>query len=232
MLNDELICAFMDGELDAEKRALVEHWLSTDKGAAARLERMRAADALIHRAIPRVTGGDDPLVAKIMDRPANVVPFVSPRWAIRAAALAAACVLGVLVGRMEAPWPTADDATRVSMAVSEDIARVLDTAPSGQPSHVLGGEVEVALSLRTDAGELCRQYRTTVGANAVDALACRRDGEWGMLVQAVATHADESVYVTAGSVSPIDAVISQLGAATALDAREEQALIDANWRRR
>lgn len=235
MLNDELIGAYLDGELDAEKRALVEHWLASDSGAAARLERMREADALIRDAIPRVTTpADDPIAAMIRGETSGKVlafPRVSREWGVRAAALAAACVLGVLAGRMTAPaLISLDRGVDAQMRVGPQVAQVLDTALSGEPTPVLGGQVEVALSFHTEAGQVCRQYRTSAGGRATDAVACRDEQGWRMLVQAVAPEAQEGAFVTAGANTPLDAAISALGPASALDAREERALIDAHWR--
>ena len=51
-LNDELLCAYMDGELDAEMRARVERALVDDAGARVRLERMRLADERLRAEIP------------------------------------------------------------------------------------------------------------------------------------------------------------------------------------
>ena len=51
-LNDELLCAYMDGELDAEMHARVERALVDDAGARVRLERMRVADERLKAEIP------------------------------------------------------------------------------------------------------------------------------------------------------------------------------------
>ena len=52
MLNDDLIGAYLDGELDAERGAMVERQLRYDSGAVARLKRMRTADQLLRQAFP------------------------------------------------------------------------------------------------------------------------------------------------------------------------------------
>lgn len=232
MLNDELIGAYLDGELDAEKRALVEHWLASDKGAAARLDRIRAADALMREAIPRVAAPeDDPIAALIRGQAERRPPRLTRQSAVRAAALAAACVLGVLAGRAMSPSlisinPSAD----ARMRVGAEVAQALDSTPSGETVPVLGGEVRVAMSFQTEAGKVCRQYRTTSGHDAADAVACRDEDGWRMIVQASATDVDGDAFVPAGSNSPLDAAISALGPAVALDSREERALMGANWR--
>lgn len=230
MLNDGLIGAYLDGELDQEKRALVEHWLAHDKGAAARAERIRGADALLRRAIPRIAPDQaDPIAALIMEGPTNVVGFTGRPWVRRAAAIAAACVIGVLVGRMSAPATVAS--VDPKMRLSAEIQQALDALPSGQSAAIMGGEVQMALSVLTESGALCRQFRTVSGADAADALACQVDGDWRLAVQAAAPAEAAEFSVAASAGSPIDASISAMGGAAVLDASEERALMAAHWRR-
>jgi hypothetical protein len=229
MLNDGLIGAYLDGELDQEKRALVEHWLAHDKGAAARAERIRGADAMLRRAIPRIAVDQaDPIAALIMEGPTNVVSFAGRGWIRRAVAIAAACVIGVLVGRASAPSMMSNIDPK--MRLSAEIERALDALPSGQSAPIMGGELQMALSVLTDSGALCRQFRTVSGADAADALACRVDGDWRLAVQAAAPGEAAEFSVAAPAGSAIDAAISAMGGAAVLDANEERALIAARWR--
>lgn len=226
MLNDELLSAYLDGELDETKRALVERWLAEDKGAAARLERMRNSDDLLRRAIPRVaTDASDPIAALIAgDPPTNVVPF-KRSWARQAAALAAACVLGVLVGRLVMP---AQDGALLSL--NAPMQRVLDTAISGDATHAGAEQVQVALSFQTDTGAVCRQFQTTSGQRVADGVACRDGDKWRLIAQAE-TAAPAQEYQTAGAEdTPIDAAIAALGTASVLSADEERALMQNSWR--
>ena len=229
MLNDGLIGTYLDGELDQEKRALVEHWLAHDKGAAARAERIRSADAMLRRAMPKVAPDEaDPIAALIMEGPTNVVTFTGRRWVGRAAAIAAACVIGVLVGRGSVPsLVTSIDP---KMHLSADIERALETLPSGQAVAIMGGEVQMALSVQTVSGAVCRQFRTVSGSDAADALACREGDNWRLVVQAAAPREAVSYGVAAPTASPIDAVISAMSGAAVLDDAEERALMTANWR--
>lgn len=229
MLNDELLSAYLDGELDETKRALVENWLANDKGAAARLDRMSNADALLRRAIPKVApDAADPIAALIMGRPsANVIP-IRRTWGRQAAALAAACVMGVLVGRLGA---ANNDAPAPGMELNAAIQQILDTAPSGESAPIMGGEMQVALTFETESGDVCRQFRTSSGARAADALACRDGADWRLIVQAEAPADEEGVYRTASAdASPIEAAVSAMGGVTVLSEREERVLMSSNWR--
>lgn len=224
MLNDELICAYLDGELDAEKQAMVEHWLASDAGAAARVERVRNADGLLRQAYPQFAReASDPLAAMIISPAANANHAAPRQWSMRVAAMAAACVLGVLIGHYAEPSNTL-------LSSGGEISRLLDDLPSGRAAAFHGGQFEVVLSLQSDAGELCRQYRIEHGNEAVDALACRSSDDWRVVVAAADSVTVEGAYIPAGADSPIDAAIARLGAATALDEDQERALIARSWR--
>lgn len=221
MLNDDLIGAYLDGELDAERSAMVEQQLRADKGAAARLERMRAADDVLKRALPAARiSQDDALAASIL----AAQPFAHRRdWALRIAALAAAAVFGLLIGRgasNDAPAP---------YAISAQEARLLDTQPSGRVTEISTGAFEVVLSLQSEAGDVCRQFRLTRDMQSTDVLACRRGvEEWRMV--AAATAASVEGYVPAGANSPLDAAIEALGPVQALDTVQEGEQISSGWR--
>ena len=226
MLNDELIGAYLDGELAPEKRALVERGLAGNNGAAARLERMRSADALLRRALP---GGarteKDPLASLILGGWQASSRSPALHWGRRAAAIAAACVIGVLAGRLSAP----DSAVVPGMSVSAEAARVLDRVASSEVAQVAGGQMQVALSFRTESGEVCRQFRTTAGVQT-DAVACRVGDGWNMIVQAVVHDADGAGYRTASADDAISAAVNAMGGVGVLDETEERAMINANWR--
>ncbi len=118
------------------------------------------------------------------------------------------------------------------MRVEAALARALDQAASGQVVTVMGGEAELALSLRTDDGILCRQFKLTSTHGASDALACREDGDWRLRAQVALDAADTSDFRAASVAAPsaIDVVVEGMGAVTVLDEAEEAAAIEAGWR--
>lgn len=240
-LNDELIGAYLDGELPAEKRAEVERALTTNNGAAARLERLRgtdellrsalrdrpeqsSTDALLRKALVGEQAENDPIARLLLG---DAAPAPAPRmelWVRRAAAIAAACLIGVLAGRVGAPGGYVSD----DMRLGSEVSRILDSAPSGEFSPVARGEMGVALSFRADDGSLCRQFRTQSGQSASDAIACR-DGEvWRLVAQAPAPE-QSGFHAASAAADPIAAAADSMGAAV-LTNREERALIQANWR--
>lgn len=220
MLNDDLLSAYLDGELDADRRAMVEHQLRDDKGAAARLERMRSSDHALRKAFPVVERAkDDRLASMILTTPP------SRDWATRATALAAAMVFGLVLGQFVR---IGNDAV-TPYAISLEEARLLDSQPSGRVTTTSHGAFEVVLSLRSEAGDTCRQFRLTRDMQSTDVLACRRgEDHWRLVAAASAASAER--YVPAGANSPLDAAIEALGPVEALDASAEVKFLETNRR--
>lgn len=222
MLRDDILSAYLDGELDAEQRAMVEQHLDSNKGAATRLERMRSSDSLLRQAFPATAQvKDNRLAAMILEPKARVGARV---WATRLAPIAAAIVFGVLLGQL----PRLGAENTAPFAVSAQESRLLDTMPSGQAIDTSRGVFEVALSVQTEAGP-CREFRLSQAAQVTSVLACRDDGDqWRMIAAATAPHGHS--YTPAGANSVIDSAIAERGLAAALDGAEERAQIERGWR--
>lgn len=221
MLNDELIGAFLDGELDADQRADVEDKLRRDNGAAARLERMRAADALLKRGLATEVQSERDAIAAMILRGERTLAWRN--WGARVAAIAAALVLGVYIGR------SVDDTapTHAIYEIPAKQAHLLDTLSSSRVHQSDVGVFEVVLSLQTEAGEFCRQFRLTQDQHSTDVLACRHEGgAWRMVASAVAPAA--AAYTPAGAHSPLDVAIANLGRVEVLNERQERAALAQN----
>ena len=147
-------------------------------------------------------------------------------WAVGWAAIAAAMVLGVVIGQ----FVRVNDRAHAPYSISPDEAHLLDTMPSGRVRETLDGAFEVTLSLRSEAGDLCRQFRLTRGAQNTDVIACRRGDSGWRMEAAVATDRMDGSYTPAGSNAALDAVIVSLGPVEAVDQAQEQALIGRRWR--
>lgn len=235
MVNDEILGAYLDGELDATARGEVERAVAENAGVALRLKRLQQADSALRQALAAGPAHSDAALAQqILGAPTAAVSAIPPSWKYIArtfAPLAAAAVLGLLVGRLAAP-ASFDRDGNASMRVEAALARALDQAASGQVVTVMGGEAELALSLRTDDGILCRQFKLTSTHGASDALACREDGDWRLRAQVALDAADTSDFRAASVAAPsaIDVVVEGMGAVTVLDEAEEAAAIEAGWR--
>lgn len=244
-LNDELLCAYLDGELAEAERAAFETALAADPGARLRLERLRAADQQLKAAYPLTpTADNDPLAAAILahrpgeplrlpqraasDTTTSAQPQLPQRRLLRrfrqpvwrgalAASLAAAIVGLVVVNRGGNPQPAATAALQLA----------LDGTPSGSEARDGNSVIRPVLSFRADDGRWCRVFEQDNGAR--EGLACRDDGGWQLLALEAGDGAAPGELRPAGSNAAIDQLMNRLGGSDAVDADQERALIAGRW---
>lgn len=222
MLRDDLLSAYLDGELSAEQTAEIEQHLRIDKGAVRRLERMHISDGLLRKAFPAAAQvKDDRLAAMILAPRAEMRPRA---WATRLAPIAAAIAFGVLLGQL--PHFASENAA--PFAVPPDHARLLDTMFSGDSVDTPSGSLELVLSVQTEAGP-CREYRLSSEVQSTAVLACRNAGE-GWTMAAAAGVPNQDGYAPAGTDAIFDNALAERGSVEALDRSQERALIERNWR--
>ncbi|MEQ1653695.1 MAG: hypothetical protein ABL897_14500, partial [Hyphomicrobium sp.] len=143
MLNDDLISAYLDGELSAAKRIMVEQELRQDPAAAARFQRMAGADAALKSAFGLAPGVDaDPLRDLILSGPAQAPSPKLPkapghsrsaqrwRWGATAAAMSMALACGMVLGDVFKADPAQP------YGISAPQARLLDRLASGESAEM------------------------------------------------------------------------------------------------
>jgi hypothetical protein len=225
-MNDETISAFMDKELAPDGRTVVEQALASNPGAASRLRMFERADALLREALPEAPSARDATIAaaimsdrmSYLGQTLRIARFVAP--------LAAACLLGLFLGRA-ALTPRASQLALHT--VSPELVAALDTAASGASRQVGTGEATVAMTLRTDRG-FCRQLRFSDASGSTDAIACREHEVW-RIAFAAPSRAPIDAFRSAGSApgAPMDLALDALGSPTLIDEPEERALIERHW---
>jgi surface antigen len=234
-LTDDVLCAYLDGELSPEARAALERQLPGEPGARVRLDRLRESDDRLRRAFALPSAAaTDPLVRLLTsDAPAdNVVPMRASRLRRVAAPLGlalAATVAGLAIGfgmRGAVDAPAAKAAASSSLAISNSLHDALDRNASGQPR----AGVTVVLTFRRENGALCRQFEVVDGAGSAEGVACRSaDKRW----QVSGWHEmprDVGGYRTAaGDESPIEAMVDVLDASGPLSPEEEAQAIRRGW---
>ena len=238
-LNDELLCAYMDGELDADMRARVERALVDDAGARVRLERMRVADERLKAEIPLpALQPNDPLSAHILDgKPVPGVGRASRRWGVAIAALAAG-ISGVIVGFVLSRSQEAPEAPVIATSVPSPslsgassnalLLAALDSGESGKTIQEGGRSAQVILTFETDDGRYCRAFRAHETGVAAEGVACRSGAQWAVVAWDGTVDPDEG-FRAAGASELLDDVMDRLGGGAALEAAEERALIERRW---
>ena len=237
-LNDELLCAYMDGELDDGMRARVEQALVDDAGARVRLERMRVADERLKTEIPlSALQSNDPLSARILE--GKPVPRASqPPLRLGAVITAlAAGIGGVIVGFVLArsqevpatPFVAAAPAPALSGASSNRLLlAALNSGESGKAIEEGGRSTRIILTFEADDGRYCRAFRSREAGAAAEGVACRGGGQWEVVAWDGTVDPDEG-FRSAGASELLDDVMDRLGGGAALEAADERALIERQW---
>lgn len=223
-LNDELLCAYLDGELDVAVREQVTRALESDAGGRVRLERMRAADVRLRREIALdAAPADDPIADYIRrhDAGETIATPTRRRWIVPGAIAAAAASLVfafLLSSRVSSP---------VDSYAQGALRAALETRPSGVGASTDDAAVSILLTLRTRSGALCRLFESRA-ATAAEGLACRDDAGW-KIVAWDATVARSDGFNTAGASAVLDAAMERLGGEP-LDAAGERDARERGWK--
>jgi hypothetical protein len=242
--SDEMLMAYVDGELDAEDRALVEKALPNDAQLAARVARHRAlrdrlqtrfGDVLLEPVPDRLLAAAQGAVqhrGTIIDwtqasaRPARPVRTLAwPRWG----AIAASLIVGLLAGRLlpHGGGGLTEESNGVLLA-----SGALDQALTTQLAASAAGPVVVGLTFRDRGGHYCRTFAVD-GARPQAGLACRQTDRWQVLdlqqVEAPGTAPGDFRQAASTLPAPLLAAISERIRGEALDARQEAAARAARW---
>lgn len=243
-ISEELLFAYVDGELDDAQRARVEAALAHDPALAATVAQHRQLreqlgahfDAVLQEPLPgrlRQTL-QPPAAGNVADIGAARATRASReprRWSPREwGAIAATLLLGVLLG---IAWRGGTrEASLVADATGLRAGGALASALSERAADVArpGAAVHIGLSLRTNTGEYCRSFELAGGTAG---LACHRDDHWAVdIVAREAASPAEGEFRQAGSALPeaLRMAIEQRIAGEPLTAAEEIALIRQGWR--
>ena len=247
--DDELLSAWLDGELASAQADELERRLAREPSLADRLEAMRGMDratAAVLRAID-----ERPMPKRVLELigeeaegetppGSKVVPLGRGRGRgglFRPMALAASIALaaGLWLGRLlPDDVPDAYYASRI--AEGSPLYTAFERAPSGATIELDDERyAEPVLTFLSGTGTWCRQMRITGGAEPSDTLACRRDGAWRVELvtfgPAAAGPGEGAYGLASGGVAPaMRAALDELmGEEPPLGATEEQAVIDGGW---
>ncbi|WP_300540531.1 zf-HC2 domain-containing protein [Maricaulis sp.] len=237
-IEEDMLMAYVDGELDAAAAARVETALANDPELKARFDAMQALRGTLSEHYDPVL--DEPVPARLeaLIRPARAARprataanpvsqwldrlrqgWQAPQWA----AVAAALVLGVLAGT-QLGIPGDRSILTVEngrLAPGGPLAAALDRPGPGR------GDIAVQVSFRRADGRYCRTFTASDTAG----IACRDAGAWQIELAAPAA-GQETEIRTAGSALP-PAVLEHMDVlieGDALSAEEEISAAERGWR--
>ncbi|WP_149195088.1 anti-sigma factor family protein [Luteimonas suaedae] len=246
-IDDEMLMAYADGELEPADAARVAASIAADPALGARLERHRALRArlaagfagVLEEPVPErllaAARGEDASggVADIRDATARREARGPRRWSWPEwSAMAASLLLGVLVVQ----WFHARDRGGGELVAGADgalrarahLAAALDTHLASAPQD---GPVEIGISFRAVDGSYCRSFALK-GERVLAGLACRDGAGWQVPVASEVATAPGGELRQASTSLPA-AVLAELEVrldGEPLDAEGERAARDAGWR--
>lgn len=212
---DDILTAYVDGELDPVACAEVETALRTDTELAARAAKYRDLRARLESAYaPELT---EPVPARLLTvlrerAPAAVTDLAavraarnmasSRRWTgARVTSMAAGVLLAVSAGLLV--WRNSQSVmvrtSGTSLVASGALARSLSEQLAGEPDS--SSQIVIGLSFLAKSGDYCRTFSIAQDTES-SGLACRRSDRWRIevLVQpATAGPGGGSIYRTASS---------------------------------
>lgn len=250
---DDLLVAYIDGELDDAARAQIERALSSDSRLAQRVARerwMRARQGSgqqlgsTQRVVPltpRAPGRTAvPTPAQVIDlarvraqrsRRQDRNGVLLPRRAIAAlgGALAAGALIGFLLTRFMGGTHPAEFRSGFLQA-SGELARALSDQLSARSTA--GAQVRVGASFRAREGGFCRTFQLEL-KSSMSGLACREQDHWrivALLSPETAQAPSALSRLPAASPSVLQEAISERTSGSALDADAEHRALEAGWR--
>ena len=232
-LSDDVLGAYLDGELSPEARTALERQLLGEPGARVRLDRLRESDERLRRAFALPSDPQaDPLVRLLRGDSDDATTTVRalparPRWrrfALPAGLAMAAAIGGLAMGLLwRAPAP--QFRAQAGVAMSDVLRSALDHNRSGESR----GGMRVVLSFLRSDGVPCRQFEVQGDGVASEGVACRESTQWRMAVWRERA-ATAGGYRTAGSEdSPVEQVVDTLDASGPLPPADEASLIAKGW---
>jgi negative regulator of sigma E activity len=246
--DDIALSAYLDNELPEDEADRLTVRLAADPALLRRREAMRGGDRATRQLFARID--KMPLPQAVLDLLAapgaasgKVLPF--PVRAVRqflqvpvAIAASVALLAGFLASDLLRTAATSGANVTAIVAGNVDAGSelhgLLESGVSSEPETLTGGvQGRLLLTFQDNAGDYCRQLRLASTARAVQALACRRSGQWQIETLDFAAATPDGQYQQAaqgGSAAVNAAVDALIGKNEPLDAAAESRLVRNGWK--
>ena len=254
--SDEILMAYVDGEVDSETREAVAAAALRDPGLAARIARHAALRRTIGAAYESTLGEPVPerLIAPVrrgsttleaspvtelgqarsLRQQRATRPWFRQEWTAVAASVAVGLAVGLLL-RNGGTSATASDLIAFDNGLPTAtglLAQALSTQLASGGER--GDAVRLGISFRAKSGEYCRTFALPV-REGLAGLACREPGAWSVvsLERRPAPAAGTQDYRMAGSdaAPALIAAINEIIDGDPLDAAGEKAALENGWPR-
>jgi hypothetical protein len=234
-IDDDMLSAYIDGELPPHDMQLVRTALVADALLAKRLSALKLANDLVTqhaRALDEIplrsstlallqTGPEDsaPLPANVVRGPWRRTTPVQ-RWLASSLVATLALTFAYFVR-----GPATEGLPALAV-----YAQQLDTAPSGAALVVNDATLVTRFSFRDIEDRYCRQYRLTTENAGAENIACRTPQGWTLVASMPdAASATGAAYQPASTSPELNAVLDAMMEGAALDLATEAGLIANGW---
>ncbi|WP_294331966.1 anti-sigma factor [uncultured Sphingomonas sp.] len=226
-IDPELLMAYADGELGPLDAKRVEQAIAADPALGAEVARHRALRARLdgHFAAVAQEPVPDRLAAlirtNVVDLPARRRTARVPAWAPWSGAVAAALVLGLLLGK-GLPEQGVVRTRDGHLYAAGSLAGALDRQLAAN-----AGDVQLVVSFRDREGRYCRVFRS----QPADGIACHEAKGWALRQTMGGSRVSARGYAQAGSAdAALMAAAQELMAGDPLDAAAEARARAAGWK--
>ena len=256
-LTDEILMAYVDGELDEKETNNVCKAIEADPKVQKRIDIFTDSaamlqgvyDAPLHEAVPKrllkAIGNSESgkPQRKLFDRIADFlrIPVWQPAYALMASFV---LLIGIGAGYLASEIISPNKAFSPVALNSEKFSRGLETTASGQTFNIADRALQVTpVSTFLDKSQrYCRQYeQVKIGQNGEKSLshgiACRdASGNWHTMIYialppASKSPANSTEYIPAGEEDLIDMMVSKVMASPPLAIEQEAQLINQAWKK-
>lgn len=238
-INDEVLSAFMDRELDEAVAFHVREAIKEDAALGERLAELTRADELVRTHAHALD--QQPLPAELLQRlessqPATqsrVIPVDFMRRRLRSGlhliqnhqAVAASVV--VMLGLVAFVVGRSDYQAVPNMS---EYASVLASSMSGETITLDDSNTLITRFIfQHENGHFCRQYRLQTPGQSTENIACRGDQGWMVIASLDAALADGGEYQPASQLPAMESLLDSMMPGAPLSLTEEKHLIQNSW---
>jgi hypothetical protein len=231
-IDDDMLMAFVDGELDEVNRARVERTVAEDPALKLRLEQQqRLRDRLAAHYGPAAEEEVPERFRALLETNVLSFPAARPRparplWQALTA-LAATLLLGLVIGRtLLAPGASGPFGVQGGTMVAQgELATALDTQLASAQAQ--DAPTRIGVSFTNNDGRACRTFDSRAAAG----VACRGDNGWQVMMTAAGSGGQRTDYRQAGSANMlVQQVAQEMMAGEPYDDAGERRARDSGWR--
>jgi hypothetical protein len=238
-ISDEILNAFIDGELSTIEMNIVRDAIAKDESVAERMDTLASLNSLVHASesvidtLPLSKGLEE--VRKKLAAAAgaghsgNVISF--PWWRKVQAAVTMPTAIAASVAAVFGFFMNVDSGS--GAAALPDWTAINDGLSQQRSGEVIttksGASFEARLTFLNHEGEYCRQfYVKPMNAPALQSIACRVGDDWNL--RAAIPAGDQGSYVTASSSRALDDILDTMMQGNSVSPAQEKTVIDSHWK--